>query len=562
MRQVIRRASLGFLAAAIAFSSFIFLPSEPTTALSASEFSPGRIIDDGVFENRNTMGVAEIQQFLNAKVPTCDNWGTESYAGTTRRAYAEARGVTFPLTCLKDYRENPDTKQNNLEGRAAPAGSISAAQIIFNVSQQYFINPQVLIVLLQKEQALVGDEWPWPIQFKKATGYGCPDTAPCDSQYFGFYNQVKNAAARFRAYANSPNSYNHVPHQDNFVRWSPTTSCGGSTLYIFNQATASLYNYTPYRPNQAAMDNLYGSGDGCSAYGNRNFWRFFRDWFGTTYADPFMWQPTELYVMDEGKNVNMPTDFLHKGERLFVVIKGKNLGTETWYRDGVNPARLGTWNPRDHKSPYCDTTWIPISNACERPAKLVEASVAPGQTFHFETYIHAPNQGGQFREYFQAILEGRAWMTNQTGFHIYVNSTNFYNWQWRYFDAWTNSSKTTRVNMNSVAQGQEVYIELKVKNQSATVWKNSGPNPTRLGAQSADDKSHNSPMCHPGTWLACNRPAAISESSVEPGEFATFGFTLKAPATNGEYREYFKPLIEGKGWMRTTNNHIYMKVTH
>ena len=36
----------------------------------------------------------------------------------------------------------------------------------------------------------------------------------------------------------------------------------------------------PYRPNAAALANLYGTGDACSAYGNRNFWRYFNDWFG------------------------------------------------------------------------------------------------------------------------------------------------------------------------------------------------------------------------------------------------------------------------------------------
>lgn len=29
------------------------------------------------------------------------------------------------------------------------------------------------------------------------------------------------------------------------------------------------------------MSNLYGTGDSCSAYGNRNFWRMYTDWFGS-----------------------------------------------------------------------------------------------------------------------------------------------------------------------------------------------------------------------------------------------------------------------------------------
>jgi LysM repeat protein len=48
---------------------------------------------------------------------------------------------------------------------------------------------------------------------------------------------------------------------------------------IKNQATAGLYYYTPYTPNSPAMVNISASGDGCSAYGNRNFWRIYNFWF-------------------------------------------------------------------------------------------------------------------------------------------------------------------------------------------------------------------------------------------------------------------------------------------
>lgn len=553
-----RRFSSITLLAVMAVVGLAIVQPHSAKALSGSEFNPGRIIDNGVFDNKSAMSVDQIQQFLNAKVPTCDNWGTQAYAGTTRRAYSEARGISFPLTCLKDYHENPTTHENNLEGRSIPAGAKSAAQIIYDAAQQYMINPQVLIVLLQKEQAIVTDDWAWPVQYRSATGYGCPDTALCDAQYYGFYNQVSNAARQFRRYATYPNDYNFVPNQNNTIQWNPTASCGTSNVYISNQATASLYNYTPYRPNQAALNNLYGSGDNCSAYGNRNFWRYFRDWFGSVYADPFMWQNTEMYIMDENKNVIMPTDYLHKGERLFVTIKGINMGTEIWYRDGVNPARLGTWDPRDRDSKYCDVLWLQLSNYCNRSARLVESSVPPGGTFHYEMYIHAPNQGGEFREYFKPLLEGRAWMTNETGFHIYMNSTDFYDWQWLYFGAWTDSTKSVPVSMDNLARNQQVYIELKVRNKSATVWTNSGSFPTRLGMQNPQD--HNSFICGPG-WVSCNRAANISESSVNPGAIGTFAFTIQVPGNTGVYREYMKPVIESKGWMRDNPNHIYMNVT-
>lgn len=66
-----------------------------------------------------------------------------------------------------------------------------------------------------------------------------------------------------------------------------TNKCGYVKAKIANQATRALYIYTPYAPNAAALANIWGTGDGCSAYGNRNFWRQYRMWFnlkGELYA--------------------------------------------------------------------------------------------------------------------------------------------------------------------------------------------------------------------------------------------------------------------------------------
>lgn len=280
--------------------------NEQALAVTGADWAAGNITDDIVFYNNNSMTVSQIQDFLNSKVPTCDSWGTGYYSGVTRRAYGEARGITYPLTCLKDYYENTSTHENNLSGNSIPSGAISAAQIIMDAANTYNINPQALIVLLQKEQGLVTDDWPWPYQYKAATGYGCPDTAACDSNYYGFYNQINSAAWQFRYYANNPNSYNHVSGQDNDILYNPSSSCGSSSVYIQNQATASLYNYTPYQPNQAALDNLYSTGDSCSSYGNRNYWRYFNDWFGsTTTSSKWLRQSTadgQVWLVVQGTN--------------------------------------------------------------------------------------------------------------------------------------------------------------------------------------------------------------------------------------------------------------------
>ena len=240
-----------------------------SNAVAVSGFEAGNIIDDVVFTNTGSMTVDQIQIFLNSKVPVCDNWGTNGSTPTSRRDYVLSLGETLPLKCLKEYTENGKT----------------AAQIIYDAAQEYKINPQVLIVLLQKEQALITDDWPVSGQYRSATGYGCPDGAPCDSDYYGFTNQVRWSARMFRAIFNdSPTWYTPYELGNNYIQYNPSSSCGGTTVNIQNRSTQALYNYTPYQPNDAALAAGYGTGNSCSAYGNRNFYLYFTDWFGSTKA--------------------------------------------------------------------------------------------------------------------------------------------------------------------------------------------------------------------------------------------------------------------------------------
>jgi hypothetical protein len=287
MKRIVR-----IIAILVAFTQVVALvPAAPTQALSGADFNPGRIIDDSIFFSAGEMDTGAIQSFLNGRVPSCDTNGTASIYDASRgdtvsrKVYSERRGYTTPFTCLRDFRQDIPEKGGNGLCNGIGGGNKSAAQIIRDVAVACGVNAKVLIVLLQKEQGLVTDVWPWSIQYRSATGYGCPDTAACDSTYYGFYNQVYMAAWQFKKYAQSPNSYNYRSGRSNIIQWNPSASCGTSSVYIENQATAGLYNYTPYRPNQAALNNLYGTGDSCSAYGNRNFWRYYNDYFGSTFSN-------------------------------------------------------------------------------------------------------------------------------------------------------------------------------------------------------------------------------------------------------------------------------------
>lgn len=278
-------------------------------AVTAASWNASRIIDDGIFTAGNGMSVDEIQSFLNSKVPACDTSGLQPSPYTapdynadgkiTRAEYGQSIGYPAPFTCLRDYYEvpkltpGPGEPLSNYGGTPIPVGAKSAAQLIADAAKRYNINPKVLLVKLATESAgpLTSDTWPFKKQYLYAMGAHCPDSGPggsanCDVNYSGFSLQMDEAASLLRWYLDNMGkpwwSYKK-PFQNNFVLWNVEPSgCGGSSIYIDTKATAALYTYTPYQPNQAALNNMYGTGDGCSAYGNRNFWRVFNDWFGNS----------------------------------------------------------------------------------------------------------------------------------------------------------------------------------------------------------------------------------------------------------------------------------------
>jgi hypothetical protein len=298
------------------------------SAFSGADFQPGNIISDSLFFNPNAMGANDIQTFLTSKVPSCDtngaqassHWNSSAGRFYTRAEWGSLNGNPPPYTCLRDYTQNvPGAAADAYCGNGVSGGTKSAAMIIAEVSWACNINPQVMIVLLQKEQSLITDDWPWAVQYRSATGYGCPDTAPCDEQYYGFYNQVYNAAHQFQRYVKQSQSFNYRGGATSFVLYNPNSSCGGANVYMQTQATAALYNYTPYQPNQAALNNLYGTGDSCSAYGNRNFWRMFNDWFGSPTGDLVKAQGDQTVYLLSGTtaypiyDINVLNDFAALG---------------------------------------------------------------------------------------------------------------------------------------------------------------------------------------------------------------------------------------------------------
>lgn len=554
----------------------VLLLSASTSAVSGSDWKAGRIIDDVIFYDNSSMNVSDIQSFMNSKVSNCDTNGTQpaldyGRSDLTHAQYAASQGWPAPpYICLKDYYQVPRSDQviTNFGNNVRPSGSISAAQIIKNAADTYSISPKALLVLLQKESPgpLLTDNWPLLKQYKNAMGYGCPDTAPCDPAYEGFYNQMTNAARQFKLYKDNPASYRYRPYQNNSIQYNPNINCGASNVYLENSATAGLYNYTPYQPNQSALNNLYGLGDGCGAYGNRNFWRMYNDWFGSTQAPDFR--------ASYSSQSAYPT--IHQGENAYISLSYINNGNSPWYDSstagavGQQPVVLATTRPINRCSDFAAPSW----SSCNRPSglfsKVYEADgvtlatnqhvVRSGQIARYDFTMLAPQDSyaGTFKEFFAPIREGAP------GFSWFMGA-DYVSMNITVLSAYSGSYVSQSSNP-TIQQNDKTNAFVRFKNTGLYPWYDTtsvpaGQQPITL----ATDSDINRQSQFSSGWPYGTRPAntfsgvynangVISTGSqhiVQPGQIAEFSFpfTAKLGTTPGNYHECFSFIREGaRNW--------------
>ncbi|WP_368501413.1 hemagglutinin [Actinomyces sp.] len=229
--------------------------------LDTEGFDPALLIDDEVFYDSTTMGEEEIASFIEEV-----NAGCRTGADST--------------PCLAQASFDTEDRDPTVfcPGGYSGADSQSAARIIAEVAASCDISPQVLLVLIQKEQGLLTASGSslTARDYEAAAGYACPDGADCDPRYAGFFQQLYGAASQFQRYRINPGEYDVVAGRANTIAYSPEPACGATDLTIANQATASLYNYTPYQPNAQAASG----GDSCTSWGNWSFYGYFRTFFG------------------------------------------------------------------------------------------------------------------------------------------------------------------------------------------------------------------------------------------------------------------------------------------
>ena len=201
-----RRATTLLLGLAATLLAILCATPTPAGAADLSEFDPGNIITDQVFFDEGSMSAATIQAFLDVKGSNCSRGADGS-------------------PCLKNFRGDTATRVATTfcPGAYQGAAQETAAMIIYKVAQACHINPQVLLVTLQKEVGFVRSVNPTAKMYQRAMGYGCPDnsTGVCDSAYYGLYNQLYSAASQFQRYVTNPTRYAYRAGIVNYILYHP-----------------------------------------------------------------------------------------------------------------------------------------------------------------------------------------------------------------------------------------------------------------------------------------------------------------------------------------------------
>jgi hypothetical protein len=263
------------------------------------------LIDDGIFDNTNTMSAAQIDSFLNGFPNSCISTNS-GFSAPDPTGYSPSTGYKY-------------------------GNAVSAGKAIYDASQAYELNPQVLLTKLQNEEGLVRGDGPYgcgALPMSAALGYACTDSDTASHTYSytngsdpgtlstplfyrfgnpvnsvtntcvnsvskaGFTQQLIRASwllkfGRMRSEGNTgwaivkPNWDNsddlstcyggpmtqgwfkRCPSETSTTYYDGYTSIDGQSIHMDTGATASLYWYTPHI---------------------QSFSSIFESWFGSTYS--------------------------------------------------------------------------------------------------------------------------------------------------------------------------------------------------------------------------------------------------------------------------------------
>ncbi|MFA4930264.1 MAG: SpoIID/LytB domain-containing protein [Patescibacteria group bacterium] len=236
---------------------------------------------------------------------------------------------------------------------------------------------------------------------------------------------------------------------------------------------------------------------------------------------------------------------LAPGESREVWVEFVNDGVATWYQNGDFAVHLGTANPIDRNSNFVDTDWLSTNRLV-----LEQTSVKPGETGRFSFTVKAPTKTGVYYEYFRPVVENVSWLRDQ-GVYWMFEVANAANDDSSDDDAVSDSWAAKLIEQTGnptfvVGEEAEEYLTVKYKNIGQTTWEKSGSNVVQLATSQPNDRNSGFMT---SDWLNSHR-IAMQESSVAPGEYATFKFRVSPGETValGTHNEHFNLVANDNFW--------------
>jgi len=511
----------GKLLTLLAAGASVVMLLQPLQA-SAASFNPHRIIDDMVFDDSGSMNSAQIDAFLNTFGSSCIS-PNHGFSAPDPTGYSPSGGYTF-------------------------GGNVTAGAIIMHAAQAYDINPRVLLVTLQKEQGLVsGGSGCSTLRYTGATGYGCPDggttysysglnlytingstvtsvsgTCVNSSVKAGFSQQLIRAAWLLKfgeqrskgnadwaiirgSWDNSddPQSCYGGPMTQGTFRICPSgattyydgwRTIDGTAVHMETGGTASLYWYTPH------------------LHGNQNFFDTYTSWFGVPYANAndysFVTSSATTTVYGPG------------GEGTVSIVL-KNMGFNTWYSDtnlpgGQQPTRLATIGYQN--SEFLDNT--DASTLFTRnQVRMSPDVVQPGENATFTFKVSAPYRLTTQHVRLVPIIGGA--FLKDIGMDVTLTTIT---------PGWNPTA--SNVDTRDLLPNQQSHFSVSVQNNSDATWYSDGntpanKQPTRIATIGYQD----SPFADTADphWLGTRNQIKMNETSVAPGQTATFDAYFIAP---------------------------------
>ena len=561
----------------------IFIISTSVSPVSAASFNKNRLIDDSLFTDHDSMSVAQIQNFLEARGSLLANWidDVDMRRPSDNCIVHHATGMTA-AEVIHQASVAWGAQVYDSSGCAIEGAYWSDADRSNYTLET--VSPKVILVKLQKEQSLLSasgsystnpNDYQNPCcdnteyKLARALGYGVPDSGGINEKFLGFYNQVNWASWQlrynFERSAGNTNwdevgylTYTGPMIEGNFRRCANCAvesfdgyyPIDGSPLYVSNRATASLYFYTPH------------TYPGFS--GNFNFVQFYSDWFGSVFAGAFSYS-----YHSQTANPAMKQGFGNT-----VYIRFTNSGSETWYSkagipsapSGTLPVKIATDDPYAHTGSQFSSGWVSGNTPTENFNKVLDADgltlavnqdrVAPGQVVEFRLIMRSypSSPPGDYQEFFTLTRSG-AGGGRLNGGHVWTRPRIISS---IYSASFAGQSSPAPIFDEATQPG---YI--RFKNTGNVDWFDRSSTPTGLNTISlATFAPLNRSSVLGRAWPSSNRPTnkefskvyesdgvtqASNQDKVKPGQIAEFSIDFAATKKSKKqvYKEHFKLVREG-----------------